>query len=263
MIRRAFLTAVAIAGTFAGTVCAQAVRVAAAADLQFAMPEIAARFEGQTGVKASVTYGSSGNLFSQIQNGAPFDVFLSADMDYPKKLQTAGFAQPGTLFIYGVGHIAIWMPADTKIDLLAQGWNALRDERVQKIAIANPEHAPYGRAAIAALTKAALYEQLKSKLVYGESISQAVQFVQSGNAQAGILAKSIALSPAMRSGKRWDVPIDLYPTILQGAVLLNSAANTANAKSFLEFVKGPEGRTILDACGFGPASAADVGAATK
>ena len=104
---------------------------------------------------------------------------------------------------------------------------------------------------------------MKSKLVYGESISQAAQFVQSGNAQAGILAKSIALSPAMRGGKRWDIPVDLYPTILQGAVLLKSAANMANAKSFLEFVKGPGGRTILDAYGFGPANASDMGAAAK
>lgn len=263
MIRRTFLALLACTLSGALAASAQEVRVAAAADLQFAMPEIAARFTSQTGIKANVTYGSSGNFFSQIQNGAPFDVFFSADMDYPEKLQAAGFAEPGTLSTYGVGHIVIWMPAETKIDLAREGWNALRDDRVQKIAIANPEHAPYGRAAIAALTKVAVYEQVKTKLVYGESISQAAQFVQSGNAQAGILAKSLALSPAMRGGTSWSIPVDLYPAILQGAVLLKSAANKANAKSFLEFVRGPQGRAILDAYGFGPVAVADVGASTK
>src|SRR5713101_6604122 len=181
----------------------QEIAVAAAADLKFAMGELAANFEKQTGNKVNVTYGSSGNFFSQIQNGAPFDLFFSADVEYAKKLEADGLAEPGTLYNYAVGRIVIWMPPGIKVDLNAQGMNALLDAAVQKIAIANPEHAPYGRAAVAAMQKAGIYEQVKSKLVYRENISQAAQFVQSGNAQAGIVALSLAVSPAMKDGKRW------------------------------------------------------------
>jgi molybdate transport system substrate-binding protein len=181
-------------------------------------------------------------------------------MDYPKKLQAEGFAAPGTLVAYAVGHLVIWMPPDASLNVSRDGWNALLDERVQKIAIANPEHAPYGRAAIAALKNAGIYERVKAKLVYGENISQAAQFVQSGNAQAGILAKSLALSPSLRDGKNWNIPSDLHPTILQGALVLKSAANNANAKAFLEFVKSPSGRVILDACGLAAPTPADLGA---
>lgn len=242
---------------------AQDVRVAAAADLQYAMADLAVAFEHRTGIKVDVTYGSSGNAFSQIQNGAPFDVFFSADIDYPKKLIASGHAEPDSLFVYGIGRIVLWMPGDTKIDLAREGWNALLDERVQKIAIANPEHAPYGRAAVAAMTSAGIYEKVKGKLVYGENISQTAQFVQSGNAQAGILARSLTFSPAMRSGKSWSIPLDSYAPIQQAAILLKSAANKVNAKSFLEFVKGPNGGTILDAYGFGPLGPPDVGATPK
>src|SRR6266436_6268417 len=163
------------------------IRVAAAADLQFAMQDVAAQFERQTGTKVDVTYGSSGNFFSQMQNGAPFDLFFSADIDYPRKLEAAGLAETGTLYEYAVGRIVIWMPPDSNVDVAKQGWNALLDAQVKKIAIANPEHAPYGRAAVAALREAGIYESVKAKLVYGENISQAAQFVQSGNAQAGII----------------------------------------------------------------------------
>src|ERR1700742_5112177 len=122
-------------------------RVAAAADLQFALKDIAQQYEHQTGVKVEITFGSSGNFFAQIQNGAPFDVFFSADVQYPNKLQQADLIEPDTLFKYAVGRIVIWIPADSKLDLLAQKWNALLDPSIQKIAIANPEHAPYGRPA--------------------------------------------------------------------------------------------------------------------
>jgi molybdate transport system substrate-binding protein len=232
----------------------QEIRVAAASDLQFAMEDLAAHFEKQTGMKVDVTYGSSGNFFSQIQNGAPFDIFFSADVDYPRKLEAMGLGAPRSLFVYGVGRLVIWMPADGKADVAQEGWNALLSPGVQKISIADPEHAPYGRAAVAALKKAGVYQQVKAKLVYAENISQAAQFVQSGNAQAGILAKSLAASGAMESGKRWDVPVDLYPAIEQGAILLKSANNNAKAKSFLEFVRGPAGRSALDQYGFGPAA---------
>jgi molybdate transport system substrate-binding protein len=225
-------------------------RIAAAADLKFAMDELAERYERQTPVKISVTYGSSGNLFSQIQNGAPFDLFFSADIDYPRQLEAAGLAEPGTLYEYAVGRIVIWMPAKTNIDLAKLGWKALLLDEIQKIAIANPTHAPYGRAAVAALQNAGIYEQVRAKLVYGENISQAAQFVQSGNAQAGIVALSVAISPAMKDGKRWEIPADTYPKIAQGAVVLKSARDKEAARAFMTFVQSEVGRKILERHGF-------------
>ena len=226
------------------------IRIAAAADLNSAMEELSEQFEKQTGTKVNVTYGSSGNFFSQIQNGAPFDLFYSADIEYPRKLEAAGLAEPGTLFEYAVGRIVIWMPADAKVDVAGQGWKGLLDASVEKIAIANPEHAPYGRAAVAALQKAGIYEQVKPKLVYGENISQAAQFVQSGSAQAGIVALSLAVSPAMRDGKRWKIPAEMHPALEQGAIVLKDAKNKDAARAFLDFVKKATGRATLAKYGF-------------
>src|SRR6266849_8734822 len=214
------------------------------------MDELAERYEKQVPVKISVTYGSSGNFFSQIQNGAPFDLFFSADIDYPRKLEAAGLAEPGTLYEYAVGRIVIWMPAESRVDLAKLGWKALLTNDVQKIAIANPAHAPYGRAAVAALQEAGIYEQVRAKLGYGENISQAAQFVQSGNAQAGIVALSLATSPAMKDGKRWEIPAEMHSPIQQGAIVLKDARNSDAARSFLEFVKSATGRAILAKYGF-------------
>src|SRR5258707_13732318 len=226
------------------------IRIAAAADLKFAMGELTETFEKQSGTKVNVTYGSSGNFFSQMQNGAPFDLFFSADIEYPKKLETAGLAERGTLYEYAVGQIVIWTPANAKVDVAKHGWNALQDSSVEKIAIANPDHAPYGRAAVAALQKAGIYDQMKTKLVYGENISQAAQFVQSGNAQAGIVAMSLAVSPAMRDGKQWVIPPEMYPLIEQGAIILKDAKNQEAAKAFLDFVKSSAGSSMLAKYGF-------------
>lgn len=226
------------------------IRIAAAADLKFAMRELSERFEKQTGTKVNLTYGSSGNFFSQMQNGAPFDLFFSADIEYPQKLEAAGLAEPGTLYEYAVGRIVIWTPADAKVNVANQGWKTLLDARVEKIAIANPEHAPYGRAAVAAVQKAGIYESVKAKLVYGENISQAAQFVQSGNAQAGIVAMSLAASPPMRAGKRWEIPAEMHPAIEQGAIVLKDAQNKEAARVFLEFVRSTTGRAILAEYGF-------------
>jgi molybdate transport system substrate-binding protein len=226
------------------------IRVAAAADLQFAMQDVAAQFEKQTGTKMDVTYGSSGNFFSQLQNGAPFDLFFSADIGYPRKLEAASLAEPGTFYEYAVGRIAIWLPADASVDVARLGWKSLLDQSVKKIAIANPEHAPYGRAAVVALQKAGIYEQVKSKLVYGENISQAAQFVQSRNAQAGIVAMSLAVSPGMKEGRRWEIPADMHPAIEQAAIVLKSSKNKVSAKAFLEFVKSEAGRATLAKDGF-------------
>jgi molybdate transport system substrate-binding protein len=234
----------------AAPTCAQEIAVAAAADLKFAMSEIAGQYEKQTGNKVNVTYGSSGNFFSQLQNGAPFDLFFSADIDYARKLEAAGLAEPGTLYRYAVGRIVIWTPADSRVDVTKLGWKALLDGSVQKIAIANPEHAPYGRAAVAAMQKAGIYDQVKAKLVYGDNISQAAQFVQSGNAQAGIVALSLAVSSAMQDGRRWDIPADMHPPIEQAAIVLKNAKNKDASRSFLDFIKTEAARATLAKYGF-------------
>jgi len=228
----------------------QAVSVAAAADLKFAMTELATQFEKQSGTKLDVTYGSSGNFLTQIQNGAPFDLFFSADSDYPKKLEAAGLTEPGTLREYAIGRIVIWTPSESGINAAKDGWQCLLDARVKKIAIANPEHAPYGRAALAAMNKAGIYEQVNAKLVYGENISQAAEFVQSGNAQLGIVALSLAISPTMKNGNRWEIPTDSYPPIKQAAVLLKASKNKDAAHQFLDFVSGSRGQEILKRFGF-------------
>ncbi|HEV7513769.1 MAG TPA: molybdate ABC transporter substrate-binding protein [Candidatus Acidoferrum sp.] len=245
------LILVLLAALFAGSYArAQAVNVAAAADLKFAMAELAAQFEKASGAKLDVTYGSSGNFLTQIENGAPFDLFFSADSEYPKKLEAAGLAEPGTLREYAVGRIVIWTPSDNEINAAIDGWKRLLAQRVKKIAIANPEHAPYGRAAVAAIKKAGIYEQVKDKLIYGENISQAAEFVQSGNAQAGIVALSLALSPAMKNGNRWEIPADSYPPIKQAVIVLKASKNKDASRRFLEFVDGPQGREILQRFGF-------------
>jgi molybdate transport system substrate-binding protein len=250
-VRTAF-AALILALVFTGSVQAQKqkVRVAAAADLKFAMSDLARRYEEQSGNRVDATYGSSGNFFSQIQNGAPFDVFFSADIDYPRKLEAAGLAEPGTLYEYAVGRIVIWMPADSRVDVAKQEWAALLDASVQRIAIANPEHAPYGRAAVAALRKAGIYEHVSAKLVYGDNISQAAQFVRSGNAQAGIVALSLATSPAMKDGKRWEIPAAMHSPIQQAAMVLKGAQNKEAARAFLKFVKSEAGRATLVKYGF-------------
>jgi molybdate transport system substrate-binding protein len=236
---------------------AQTVRVAAASDLQFAMAELAGRYEKETGAKVELAFGSSGNFSAQIQNGAPFDLFFSADRSYPERLIEAGMADRKSLYIYAVGRLALWAPSEAGVKLAEKGFSALADPRVQKIAIANPEHAPYGRASVAALQRAGVYEQVKSKLVFGENISQAAQFVQSGNAQIGMIALSLALSESMKRGERWVVPADYYPPLEQAAVLINGAGRKTEAAGFLEFVKSEAGRAILARYGFTtPSSAA-------
>jgi molybdate transport system substrate-binding protein len=235
---------------FPSSAQAQTLRIAAASDLQFVLPDLSAQYEKQTGVKLAITYGSSGNFSAQIQNGAPFDLFLSADNAYPRKLAEAGYADASSLVIYARGELVIWLPPDSPLDLTAQGFRTLLDPRIQKIAIANPEHAPYGRAAIAVLRNVGLYDQLKSKLVLGENVSQAAQFVQSGSAQAGLIARSLALSPALKSGKRYELSGWRYPMIEQSAVILKSSSNKQAAGAFLAFLKTPEARAIFTRYGY-------------
>jgi molybdate transport system substrate-binding protein len=231
---------------------AQTLRVAAAADLQFAMNDLADHYEKSTGTEIAVSYGSSGNFRTQIANGAPFDLFFSADVQYPKLLIAAGQADPDTLYIYAHGLIVLWAPAGSNLDLAKRGLAVLNDPRVTRIAIANPEHAPYGRAAVAALQKASLYDGVKSKLVYGENIAQAAQFAESGSAQIGILALSLTYAGSMKNGERWEIPQNLYPPLEQAAVIVHDSKNRAAARAFLDYMKSPEGKEILTKYGFTP-----------
>jgi molybdate transport system substrate-binding protein len=229
---------------------AQTLRVAAASDLQAALPAIAAAFERQSGHAVTLTFGSSGNFLTQIQNGAPFDVFLSADIDYPRRLERSGLAEKGSVYMYATGRLVLWTRNDTTLDL-TRGLAVLTDPRVRRIAIANPDHAPYGRAAVAALQHARLYDQVAAKFVRGENISQAAQFVQSGNAEVGLLALSLAVAPSLKSaGTYVDVPDADYPPIEQGATVVASSTQKDVARQFIEFLKHPDTVRTLQSYGF-------------
>src|SRR6266852_8349649 len=223
---------------------AASINVAAASDLSFAVQEMIGAFEHETGNQVHLTLGSSGNFYAQILNGAPFDVFLSEDMDYPKQLEEKGYVVPGSLFTYGLGALALWVPKQSALNLEKLGMQALLDGSIKKIAIANPEHAPYGRAAVAAMENAKVYDRVKAKLVLGENASQAAQFVQSGAAEIGVIALSIAVSAPMReSGRYRVVPADLHPLIEQGAVLLKRAGPAA--KDFHQWLHDSGAQRIL------------------
>ena len=205
------------------------VAVAAASDLTYVLNEIVAGFEKQTGCEVRLSMGSSGNFLTQIENGAPFDVFFSADIAYPKKLEAEGLAAPGSTYLYAIGKIVLWTRKDSRVDI-SKGLEGLRDPAVRKISIANPEHAPYGRAAEEALRRSGLYDAVKDRLVLGENISQAAQFVESGNADVGIVALSIAASPGMKEKGRYEaIPENLYAPIEQGAVIQRAAPNAKAA----------------------------------
>ena len=230
---------------------AQEITIAAAADLSTALPEIAASYTKQTGQTVKLSFGSSGNLTTQIQNGAPFDVFFSADEDYPKQLIEKGLADKDTLYRYAVGRLVLWVPNASQVNLQKLGIWAMLDPSIKKIAIANPAHAPYGRAAEAALKHFAIYDQVATKLVFGENVAQASQFVESGNAQAGLIALSSALAPAMKDkGRYWIVPPDSYPALNQAAVVLSRSKQKDAARRFLEFLRSPEATAILKNYGF-------------
>jgi len=225
--------------------------VAAAADLNPVLQEISDRYEKKTGVKVKLSFGASGALTQQIQNGAPFDLFFSADMDYPRQLIAAGAADGATLYQYAVGRLVLWVPADSPLDVEHKGMQTLLDPAVKKVSIANPQHAPYGRAAVAALKHYGLYDQVSDRLVLGENISQAAQFVESGNAQAGFVALAHAASPAMKGkGKYWEVPAEAYPVLAQGAVVISRSQYKKEVAEFLEFVKSNDTGELLRKYGF-------------
>jgi molybdate transport system substrate-binding protein len=228
------------------------VRVAAAADLKFALAEVIEAFGRRaSNVKVIPTFGSSGNFFAQLTNEAPFDLFLSADIGYPRKLIEQGQGIADSEFLYAVGHLVVWVRNDSPLDVARDGIRALADPQVKKIAIANPRVAPYGKAAEAALKSLGVYESIESRLVLGENIAQTAQFVESGGADAGVIALSLALSPMLRDkGRYWEVPADAHPPLEQGGVILKWAQDADAAREFCAFLRGNEGQAILTKFGF-------------
>ena len=224
------------------------VRVAAAADLNVALPAIVSRFGAAHDVDVTIAYGSSGTFFAQLLNEAPFDLFLSADLDYPNQLVTRGLTVPQSEFTYAVGRIVLWAPASSPLDVAHHGLRALTAPSLAHVAIANPAHAPYGRAAVAALESAGVYAAVQPKLVFGESVAQAMQFAQSGAADAGIVARSLAL--ATGAGVVFEIPPATYPRMDQGGVILRWAADADAARALRGFLLSADGRAILERSGF-------------
>jgi molybdate transport system substrate-binding protein len=210
--------------------------IAAAADLNFALDEIVAHYPGQL----RVSYGSSGNFATQIANGAPFDLFLSADIEYARRVAP----NPGAVFPYAIGRLVVWVPASSPFDPAT----ALRSDGLRHLAIANPKHAPYGRAAEAALRHMGLWDAVQPKLVLGENIVQTYQLVDTGAADAGMVALSLALGPAGRArGRYYEIPLDTYPSMEQAGVILK---DSPAARAFRDYLLAPEGRRILEQYGF-------------
>lgn len=223
-------------------VVAQApLRVAAAADLQPVLPPILDQFRQSTGIIVNATFQASAALTAQIQNGAPFDLFLSADLGYPKRLIDAGLADaPASAnskrpITYAKGTLVLWARKDSQLP--PPSLDLLHDPQLKRLALANPDRAPYGRAAVAALTNLKLYDTLKPKFVTAENIAQTAQFVDSGNADAGLISLTSALTPQLSSGGSYFViPRDLYPPIEQGAVIISKTAQRPAAQKLLDFL---------------------------
>jgi molybdate transport system substrate-binding protein len=251
MLLLACMLASAFAGWAQDAKPAPELIVAAAADLSAALKEIYDGYEKKTGVKLKLSFGASGALTQQIQNGAPYDLFFSADMDYPRHLVASGAADATTLYQYAVGKLVLWVPADSPLDVEHNGMKALLDPSVKKIAIANPQHAPYGRAAVAAMKYAGIYDHVSDRLVLGENVSQAAQFVESGNAQAGFVALAHAVAPGMQGkGKYWEVPAGSYPQLAQGVVVLSHSQHKKEAAELIQYIKSKEVVDLLKNYGF-------------
>jgi molybdate transport system substrate-binding protein len=228
------------------------VMVAAAADLKFALDEMAGEFQAaHPELKVRAIYGSSGNFQMQIVQGASFDLYLSADCEYPRLLVAGGDADGDSLFHYGVGALVLWVRADSPLNVEEAGMQVLLDPRVRKVAIAQPEHAPYGRAALAALRHAGVYESVRGKLVLGENVAQAASFAESGNVDLAVIARSLALAPALRArGRYWEIPSDHFPALLQAGVIPKLAGNPAGAAKFSDWMRSARGRDLLMKHGF-------------
>ncbi|MDP1635068.1 MAG: molybdate ABC transporter substrate-binding protein [Gallionellaceae bacterium] len=234
----------AASSAFAG----EKITVAAAADLKFALEEIVVLFnKTHPADKIETVYGSSGKFHTQIQQGAPYDLYFSADIAYPRALAAEGLAA-SAVQAYAVGRIVLWRPSS---DASKMTLGDLDDPAIRKIAIANPRHAPYGKRAEEALRSAGLWDKVEHKLVYGENVAQTAQFVQTGNAQAGIIALSLALSPELsKQGSYALIPEKFHQPLEQGFIITRRAADNPLALAFARFVMGREARAIMERYGF-------------
>jgi len=231
---------------------AKTLSVAAAANLKPAAEELKVAFEAENpGVDVGLTFGASGAFFSQIQNGAPFDLFLSADREYPGRVIAAGLGTAADERTYAFGKLVAWLPPGSKLELEKKGLAALADPGVKKIAIANPAVAPFGRATQAAFQAAGVYASVKDKLVLGTSVAQAAQFATTGAADVAFLPLSLTLMKELSTGRVVPVPEALYPRIEQSGIVLAGARQPALARSFLAFITGEKGRGILARYGYG------------
>ncbi len=229
---------------------AEEVRVAVATNFLSTIKELAKAFESKGNHSILLSAGSTGKLYAQITHGAPFDLFFSADATRPQRLEEEGLSVPGTRFTYAVGRLALWSPDPKRIN--TNGEQALSTDSFEYLAIANPKTAPYGRAAKETLVALDLWDQIMRRLVQGENIGQTFQFVFSEHAQLGFVALSQVLDSKIKgAGSRWIVPTDLHQPLTQQAVLLKYGQKNATAKSFLDYVKGPEGKMIIQKAGYG------------
>ena len=228
------------------------ITVAAAANLKLAVEDLKKAFEAeQAGAEVAVTLGASGTFFAQIQNGAPFDVFLSADREYPAKLVAANLAAAADERVYAIGKLVAWLPPGSKLDLEKRGLAALADPSVKRIAMANPAVAPFGRATEWAFRSAGVYDAVKEKLVLGTSVAQAAQFATTGAADVAFLPYSLTFGPELAAGKTILVPEAIYPKMEQSGVVLASSKEPELARAFLAFTGGEKGRAILAKYGYG------------
>lgn len=224
------------------------ITIAAASDLKFAMDEIAASFrKAHPSDDVEVVYGSSGNFHAQIQQGAPFDLYFSADIAYPRELARRGLAASGVK-PYAIGRIVLW---SASLDATKMTLASLTDPKITRIAIANPKHAPYGKRAEEALRAAGVWEKVEPKMVYGENIAQTAQYVQTGNAQVGIIALSLAVNPELTGkGGYWLIPDNLHQPLEQGFLITKRAAGNPLARRFADFMSTPPIRAIMTRYGF-------------
>lgn len=226
--------------------------VAAAASLKGPVEELRRGFEAeQPGVEVALTLGASGAIFSQLRSGAPFDVFLSADREYPRKLVASGLAAAGDERVYAIGKLVAWLPPGSALDLEGRGLAALTDPAVRRIAVANPAVAPFGRATVAALEAAGVHDAVREKLVLGTSAAQVAQFATTGAADVAFIPSSLTFGPALSKGRSVPVPEALHPRIEQSGVVLDKAREKELARAFLAFVTGGKGRAILARYGYG------------
>ncbi|HVC45805.1 MAG TPA: molybdate ABC transporter substrate-binding protein [Terracidiphilus sp.] len=248
---RWLLAALAMMALVPAATAQTTLRLAAAADLAPVLPALLKQFQSQTGIHVVETYQASAMLTAQIENGAPFDLFLAADMEFPARLVKGGLADEAAPVPYAKGTLVLWTRKDAHLP--PPSLALLRSPALERLAIANPDRAPYGRAAVAALKSLKLYDALKGRIAQAENIGQAAQFVQSGNAQAGLIALTAALTPQLaKVGSYFVIPRDLYPPLEQGAVVLRASGHRAEAHRLLAFLLSAPVQAQLEKRGLSP-----------